>query len=257
MSNYDNSATRPFGVVFDLETTDREPHQARIVTAYLAVVDTDGEVIQEKNYLVNPGVPIPAETTAIHGVTDEVAAGGLAPRVAVGDIASIIQLECAQNGLPLIGQNISYDLTCLLEESRRHMDAEVSQAIEGLLRSVNVLDSLVLDKALDKYRKGSRRLVDMAAHYGAPLSDEEAHEASADAVAAGRIVLAIMRKFSQVSTLTSPPNMNYALLHEQQQIWRGEQQASLQQWLRSSKAGDRQDPSIQIDGSWPIQVAPA
>lgn len=248
---------RPFGLVLDLETTGVDAWGDRIVTAYVAVIDIDGEVIQEKHYLVNPGIPIPEGASVVHGVTDEVAATGQDPQVAVGDIASIIQLECANNDLPLIGANISYDLTMLLAEARRHLSPESASAVESLLRSVNVLDSLVIDKALDKYRKGNRQLVTTAAHYGIELTDEDAHSASFDALAAGRIVLAIMRKYPQVSTLGTPPSVNNAILHEKQQIWRREQQSSLQAWFRSSKAGDRQDPNIVIDGSWPIQIAAA
>lgn len=243
---------RPFGLVFDLETTAREPHEARIVTAYLGLMDTDGEILQQKDYIVAPGVPIPAETTAIHGITDEYAAEhGQAPAIAVGDILSLIQLECANNGLPLVGHNVSYDCTVLLEEARRHLSAESAKAAEDLLRSINVLDSHVIDKQVDRFRKGKRTLVATAAHYGVELSEEDAHGASADAVASGRIVLAIMRKYPHVSTLTSPPNINYAELHESQIVWRAEQAASLQVYLRKA------DPVAYVNPGWPIQIEPA
>lgn len=256
MTDYNNP--RPFGLVFDTETTSQFPHEARVVSAYLAVIDTDGEVLQEKSYIVNPGIPIPPETTAIHGIDDAYAqTHGAQPEVTIGDIASIVQLECVNHGLPLIAHNASYDLTVVLSEAQRHLSAESAQAVEELLRAVNVLDSMVLDKAHDKYRKGKRTLIVTAENYGVELSEEDAHGASADALAAGRIVLAIMRKYPMTSTLTSPPNINYAELHERQKVWRQEQQASLQTFFRTKAPVETRDPNAHIDGSWPIQLAPA
>lgn len=244
--------TRPFALALDTETSGVDVWNDRIVTAFIAVVDTDGEVLQQKEYLVNPGVEIPQGAIDVHGVTNELAATGQEPAAAVGDILSLIQLECAGNGMPLVGANLAFDLSLILAEARRHLSPESARAAEDLLRSVNVLDSLVLDKQMDRFRRGNRKLITTAEHYGISLSEEDAHSASFDALAAARIVLAIMRRFPQVSTLTSPPNIDLASLHESQQVWRAEQQASLQAWFRSPKAKERQDPSMKIDGSWPI-----
>jgi len=60
-------------VGFDLETTGTDPRQARIVTAAVTEVK-GGEPVRHRAWLANPGVPIPAETTAIHGVSTEQAA---------------------------------------------------------------------------------------------------------------------------------------------------------------------------------------
>ena len=55
-----------------------------------------------------------------------------------------------------------------------------------------VIDPLVIDKAVDRYRKGKRTLEAAAAFYGVPLDD--AHDAGADAIAAGRVAQAIARE---------------------------------------------------------------
>lgn len=65
----------PRTVVLDTETTGLH-ERARIVE--LAVVAADGTVLMDT--LVNPGEPIPADATAVHGITDEDVAG--APRFA-------------------------------------------------------------------------------------------------------------------------------------------------------------------------------
>ena len=61
--------TRPLAV-FDLETTGTNVGSDRIVEISIIKIHPDGkeEVMTRR---VNPGVPIPAEVTAIHGITDE------------------------------------------------------------------------------------------------------------------------------------------------------------------------------------------
>ena len=59
---------RPLAV-FDIESTGLNPRTDRVIE--LAVVRLDpGGGRTERRWLLNPGVPIPAESTAIHGITD-------------------------------------------------------------------------------------------------------------------------------------------------------------------------------------------
>lgn len=57
-------------VFFDLETTGVDTSKDRIVEISLVKVMPDGEEIVKTRRL-NPGMSIPAESTAIHGITDE------------------------------------------------------------------------------------------------------------------------------------------------------------------------------------------
>ena len=57
-------------VFFDIETTGLDVKNDRIVELALIKVTPQGDVI-ERVRRFNPGVPIPAEVTAIHGITDE------------------------------------------------------------------------------------------------------------------------------------------------------------------------------------------
>lgn len=61
-------------IIFDLETTGKDPNTARIVELGCIKIDLDGNQT-EKRYLVNPLIPIPPEATAIHGITDTMVAG--------------------------------------------------------------------------------------------------------------------------------------------------------------------------------------
>jgi DNA polymerase-3 subunit epsilon len=56
-------------VVFDLETTGTKVQTDRIVEISLLKLLPDG-TNQIKTRRLNPGIPIPAEATAIHGITD-------------------------------------------------------------------------------------------------------------------------------------------------------------------------------------------
>ena len=60
-------------IVFDIEATGVSPRADRIIELAAIRIGPDGE--ETPGYwLLNPGVPIPVETTAIHGITDEAVA---------------------------------------------------------------------------------------------------------------------------------------------------------------------------------------
>jgi len=62
------SLTRPL-IIVDTETTGVHP-EARIIELGFQVWDATG-LIKEYRSLINPGVPIPAASTAVHNITDE------------------------------------------------------------------------------------------------------------------------------------------------------------------------------------------
>jgi DNA polymerase-3 subunit epsilon len=55
---------------FDLETTGPHINTDRIIEIAVIKLMPNGEIIRKSN-LINPTIPIPAESTAIHGITDE------------------------------------------------------------------------------------------------------------------------------------------------------------------------------------------
>ncbi len=164
---------------FDVESTGPDPETARIVTAYTAIVGPGG-IRDARSWLVNPGCSIPAEATAVHGVTDEMAASGVDPDEAAGEIASTLQ-EAWCAGLPVVAMNATYDLTVISEECRRTENEELGGVGP-------VLDPLVIDRAMDPYRPGKRNLTALAQHYR--VKQGAAHSADGDALTAARIVWA-------------------------------------------------------------------
>ena len=57
-------------IFFDLETTGVDTARDRIVEISMVKVSVDGQK-QVKTRRINPEMPIPAEATAVHGITDE------------------------------------------------------------------------------------------------------------------------------------------------------------------------------------------
>ena len=60
-------------IVFDIESTGTSPRKDRIIELAAIKVRPDGSE-ERKCWLLNPTVPIPPETTAIHGISDEIVA---------------------------------------------------------------------------------------------------------------------------------------------------------------------------------------
>jgi len=233
---------------FDTETTGPNPAEDRIVTAALTVRG-GGRPDQDYTWLINPGVDIPAEATAVHGITTEQAqTNGQAPKVALEDIA--VKLAAALNyGMPVVAFNLSFDWTVLDRDLRRHGLTPMSERLTVAWPAL--VDPHVIDKHVDRYRKGTgmRKLQPTADVYGVRLDDW--HTAEADAVAALLIAEQQFRQFPWLSLLGG------AGLYGAQQAWRAEQQAGLQEWFRTKAAPEQGGaPEKVIDGSWPMLPFP-
>ena len=57
-------------IIFDLETTGIDVGKDRIVEVYFIKIHPNGNK-ETKHYFLNPGIPIPKEASAVHGITDE------------------------------------------------------------------------------------------------------------------------------------------------------------------------------------------
>lgn len=231
------AATRPEWVgavgVFDLETTGVDTDTARIVSASVAVLDDCGVVVERKDWLLDPGIEIPDGATAVHGITTARARryGRPAGEVVAEILSAIRSVE--RRGLPLVIYNAPYDLTLLAREAARH-------GLDPLDGSGHVIDPLVLDKALDRFRKGKRTLEVTAGIYGVELVG--AHDAGADAIAAGRLAQAMASRY--------PVELGVELerLHAMQVAWCREQAASFEEYMRRTK-----NPEFTTSGLWPCR----
>lgn len=177
--------------VLDFETTGVNPREDRIVTAALVFTTPKGRVLEcSYSAIVNPGVEIPTEASDIHGITTAVAqAQGIEPMKAVSEIITLLRGAYYLN-LPLVIYNASYDWQMLHAEAER-------LGIADEVPPLYLLDPLVIDRSVDQYRKGGRKLAAVCEHYGVPLSD--AHESFADAVASAELMRAICKQWPAIA----------------------------------------------------------
>lgn len=217
-------------VGFDLETTGRDPEEALVVTASLVVVDPHGQLAAAYEWLVDPGVPIPVESSAVHGVTTEMAqAQGMPADQAIVEIADTLR-DFFDAGIPVIAFNACYDFTV--------MDRELARRGLEPLQDGWIIDPYIMDKQVDRFRKGKRTLTDVCAFYGVDLLD--AHTSAADSLAAVGVADQLALKYPKLQ-------IPLAELHGFQVRWKAEQAASFQEYLR------RKDPAAVVNGDWPVQ----
>ncbi|WP_329122771.1 3'-5' exonuclease [Streptomyces sp. NBC_01353] len=223
---------------FDTETTGVDVEEDRIVSAALVVQDTAGGRPRVTRWLVNPGIPVPAAATEVHGLTDEhLQRHGRWPAPVMEELGRALAEQCAA-GRPLVVMNAPFDLTILDRELRRHRASSLGRYLENA--SLCVLDPRVLDKHLDRYRKGRRTLTDLCAQYGVEL--DGAHDAAADAAAALDVVRAVARRFTSRLERLSP-----AELHTLQAVWHAAQARGLQAWFTRNGTPETVDPA------WPLR----
>jgi DNA polymerase-3 subunit epsilon len=216
--------------VFDTETGGTDVWTHRIVTATVAQLDDTGTLIQERSWLINSGQPIDKQATAVHGITTEHAAEhGVDPRSAITEIIAAL----LEHDYPVVAFNAPFDFSILSAEAQRH-------DIDFRLPAV-ILDPFVLDKQMNRFRRGKRTLEVLTAAYGLPAFD--AHDATADATAAGR--LAITQLAMLAGAGFSPERLMVL-----QPGWHDEQAASLESYLR------RANPDVVVDRGWPIKERP-
>lgn len=224
-------------VGFDLETTGTDIEHDRIVTAALVRLEPDGSVVSRHTWLLDPGVLIPEQAAAIHGIsTDRARADGAPAAVAVEAITDAVA-GVLRSGGALVVMNARYDLSLLDRECRRHGVGPLPERLGPA--PWPVVDPLVLDKYADQYRKGKRTLQALCDHYGVPL--DSAHDAEADALAAARTARKMGQRHSSIGA------MSLAELHALQVRAAAAQSASLQGYLRRTS-----NPAAYVEAAWPV-----
>ncbi|MGW1719960.1 exonuclease domain-containing protein [Streptomyces sp. NPDC002156] len=223
---------------FDLETTGTDPTEARIVTG--AVIEVrGGEPLGRREWLADPGVEIPADAVAVHGITNERATGEGRPADQVADAIADVLTGYWRTGVPVVAYNANFDLTLLSAELRRHGLPSLRERLGGL-DPAPVIDPYTIDRSVDRYRRGKRNLEAVCTEYGVAL--DAAHDASADALAAARLAGAIAERYPKVAGLGAVE------LHRRQIEWYAEWAADFQGFLRRKGEAD-----AVVDGSWPVR----
>jgi DNA polymerase-3 subunit epsilon len=230
-------------LVLDSEATGINAFTERLVTVFIGIMEDNGEFSEKHNWLFNPGIEIPEAAANVHGITTEVAVrDGIQENQkteAFLRMRSIIIDNIRDHNFPVVAYNTAYDFTLINAEFIRNNVSPINWD------DLFVLDPMVIDKQIDKFRRGGRTLVDVAAHYNVPVDPEKAHEAEYDCLLAGRVLQALTAS-SHLSGLSRSE------LHKSQKAWKAEQALGLQNYFRKKN----NDNSIIINGEWPVQLTP-
>lgn len=166
---------RPLAV-FDLETTGTRIGKDRIVQVGIVRLMPDGTREQYQT-LVNPGIPIPAEATAIHGISDIDVA--MAPTLEA--VAREVLDELA--GCDLSGFNVlRFDLPFLTEELHR-------VGHEWNTTNLRVVDVQRI------YHQMEPRNLSAALKFYCDKEHDGAHDAMADVEATADVLLAQLERY--------------------------------------------------------------
>ena len=215
----------------DTESTSLDTESARVITLTLGRSTSPGHW-SPKSYLLDPGVEIPAEATAVHGITTEhVQKEGMQ----LGHVLYEVWLwltQIATGRTPLVIFNAPYDLTLLDREFRRHVGEPIP---DGLI----VLDTLCLFRRFD-WTTGGRSLSKLAARYDITFP---AHDAEADSLATLRLLHILTDRVELLGHVTP------IVLHQLQHGW----YAAQQHQIVTRAAGEGR--TVPLDTTWPIRTA--
>jgi DNA polymerase III subunit epsilon len=133
--------------------------------------------------------------------------------------------------------NLRFDLTII----DRLLREQTGRGLVAMGWRGPVLDVLVIDRQVERYRKGKRRLSDLAAVYGVELVN--AHNAEADTEAAIAVLGAILRRREGMFQ-----GYDAKGLHQAQIVWHAEWADRFSEWL----VGKGADPLPPHERVWPL-----
>lgn len=228
---------------FDTETTGIDVLNDRIVTASIVYLDGYDQIISEHEWLIDPGIPIPDGAAEVHGITTiHAQTHGVEAPMAIWEIASTIAYFLS-NGVPVVAYNASYDFSILNAECIRHLDYPFSRFFRGGIIPPRILDPMVIDKRVDRYRPGSRTLSAASQHYDVTL--DNAHTSAADSMAAAGVLRSIWERYE---VLQEAPVDE---LYNEQILWYAEQQTGLRNHFLSQGSPEK---AATVNTSWPIRT---
>lgn len=170
--------TRPL-VFFDTETTGVDAAKDRIIEISLLKLFSDCKE-EIKTFRINPGIPIPAEATAVHGIKDE----DVKDKPSFAEIAPTL-LDILKDS-DLCGYNLlKFDFPLLRMEFSRNN-------IEYNTIGINLIDPMRI------FMKNEPRDLTAALKFYCNEDLTDAHSAEADIIATKKILLAQISKYNDV-----------------------------------------------------------
>lgn len=240
-------------LLLDTETDAADPTAAHLIQGALLRINP-GNPRWQWTRIAAPRRDIPDEAVGVHDIsTARAYAEGVPIEQVLTELLEGLAAWSQHN--VLIGHNIGYDLTVIDRECQRVLGTQLS--ISG-----PVIDTLLLDKRCDKWRKGSRQLSDQCKHYALELGDN-AHEAVADAVAAGQLAWKLVARSknnrwrrgrwgpdaTELQARELVAKDDAPELHRWQIAWHEEERRGLAAYWRTPKARDKTWEKV-ASGEW-------
>lgn len=227
-------------VGFDTETTGVDYSTDKIVTAATVFYDFSTKTTLKTNtWLADPGVEISPQASAVNGITNEYAKEHGRPLAEVLVEIRDTLLEAVNNDIPIVIFNANFDLSIL----HNNLKAEGLDTLESILGedTYNVIDPLVIDRGVDKYRKGKRTLESMMNFYGVPVR-ENLHDAQVDT----EVMLDVLDKIFVSHPVLSAFSVEQ--LHDWQKQAYKEWADGFNSWL------SKQGKPATVSDIWPVKM---
>jgi len=159
-------------VVFDTETTGLRPSEGDRIVSIAGVRIVGGRILTGESFsrIVNPGRPIPAESTQFHGLTDALVAGKPPIEAVLPQFKSFVADSV------LVAHNAAFDLKFL----------RMFESKAGVIFDNPVLDTMLLSSFIDNSPEG-QSLDAICRRYGIDITDR--HSALGDALATASLLL--------------------------------------------------------------------
>ncbi|POS01724.1 3'-5' exonuclease [Flavobacterium croceum] len=164
---------------FDLETTGIDITKDRIVEISIFKVYPNGNK-ESKTWLVNPTIPIPPQTTAVHGITNE----QVANEPTFSELAPLVHTMIKDSDLAGFNSD-RFDIPLLAEELlRAGVDFDMKNRVSVDIQTI--------------FHKKEERTLSAAYKFYCNQSLENAHSAEADTMATYEILKAQLDRYSDL-----------------------------------------------------------
>lgn len=176
-------------IAFDVETTGRVAGVHRIIELG-AVLFQNGEVESVFSTLIDPKIPIPADATAVNGITNEMVQG----KPSIESLLEPFTEFCGDT--PLVAHNAPFDAQFLISDYTKN-DLPTPRGL--------IFDTLPMARkvfpGLGNYRLGT-----IVQHL--KLSSQDVfHRAEEDATYCGRVFLSILQRLSSPGQIPRIENL--------------------------------------------------
>lgn len=207
-------------LTLDCESSGVDTANDRIITWFMRAREGD-KVVFERNWILDPGVEIPEEAAAVHGMSTEWVRehGRKDVDEAIMEIVCDIT-DAVKAGFVLCGYNHAFDLAMLESEYKRYWLFDLI----WLRENSRFIDPAIFSRVFDKYVKGGHQLITVAKRNGIEIEEDRLHAADYDVEVTEKLVKVMLnrawRELPEVREGCTPDEFVTRL-----QAWQKEQKA--------------------------------